>query len=330
MKSFEDLAYDDQVQRLEELAADVLTRYELADSRTQLLDGCNNNVVLRIDAVVNGSPGRFAFRIPRRSHRTASSVQSEIRWLDALSRDTDLVVPKPVPARDGSIIQAVKIPGFPELRHATLFCWVYGEFFYTDLTVDHLRQIGVFTACLHEHAKGFAKLKKLDSQRCDLSWLPTSLMSQLNDTPATLKESDRMAIVRATQQVLATFDEIETTAAEILFIHGDLHQMNLLFHENQVRAIDFEWCGFSHPMFDLGSMLRQSIGERTCLSCVIRSLKATRECARSQMIMRNTSICWNLFAPDFEQNRWRQMRVTETVELCKLYLDSEALYTPRL
>lgn len=210
MKSFEDLAYDEQVKRLEELAADVLTRYELSDSKVQLLDGCNNNVVLRVDALVRGTPRRFAFRIPRRSHRTAPSVQSEIRWLDALSRDTDLVVPKPVPARNGSMIQAVEIPGFSEIRHAVLFCWVYGEFYYTDLTADHLRQIGVFTARLHEHAKGFAKLEKLDSQRCHLSWLPTSLMHQLDDTPAMLKESDRMALVRATQRVLTAFEQIDT------------------------------------------------------------------------------------------------------------------------
>jgi Ser/Thr protein kinase RdoA (MazF antagonist) len=38
-------------------------------------------------------------------------------------------------------------------------------------------------------------------------------------------------------------------------IHGDLHQENYLFHQGQVRAIDFDDCGYGHYVYDIAVTL---------------------------------------------------------------------------
>jgi Ser/Thr protein kinase RdoA (MazF antagonist) len=38
-------------------------------------------------------------------------------------------------------------------------------------------------------------------------------------------------------------------------IHGDLHQENYLFHQGQVRAIDFDDCGYGYYVYDLAVTL---------------------------------------------------------------------------
>src|SRR5262249_3077964 len=38
-------------------------------------------------------------------------------------------------------------------------------------------------------------------------------------------------------------------------IHGDLHQWNYLFHQGEVRAIDFDDCGYGHYLYDMAVTL---------------------------------------------------------------------------
>ena len=48
-------------------------------------------------------------------------MAEELHWLLALRRDTDLIVPEPVPACDGTFIQAISDPDTPGPWHGVLF-----------------------------------------------------------------------------------------------------------------------------------------------------------------------------------------------------------------
>lgn len=59
------------------------------------------------------------------------------------------------------------------------------------------------------------------------------------------------------QQVGRVFATLGQTRTSYGLIHGDLHQQNILFHEGQARALDFEYCGWGYFLYDFTPLLWQ-------------------------------------------------------------------------
>ena len=241
----------------------------------------------------------------------------------------------PVLGRDGNFAQEIEIPGFPNTkRYCVLFRWVEGEFIdEQDLTPVHLRKVGAFTAHLHEHASVFANSNSIHQRRCDRDWLPTSLIEQLKHPPSLYAGDDRKVLAEATERILTDFHELDRTDAEILLIHADLHQSNYLLHNGEVRAIDFEGCGLSHPMFDLGSTIRH-VENRGDLSALRNALfegyanirflpnDAEKQVKMFELIRWLKTVSWEFSQSNFEQNTYAIRRVQKAVKRCKCYLQS--------
>lgn len=122
MHPFDELSHDEPIKRLEPLGEVALQRYNLGGVRLALLNDWEK-VVFRVEAEAPGrsGPNLFVLHIyPRNWWCTIPQIESELRWLVALRRDTDLIVPEPVPACDGSLVSEVSIPGLPEGRQCAL------------------------------------------------------------------------------------------------------------------------------------------------------------------------------------------------------------------
>ena len=61
----------------------------------------------------------------------------------------------------------------------------------------------------------------------------------------------------AAEKVKAAMDELGVSDTEFGLIHGDLLLQNILFHEGEVRALDFEYCGWGYYLYDLTPILWQ-------------------------------------------------------------------------
>ena len=59
------------------------------------------------------------------------------------------------------------------------------------------------------------------------------------------------------EKVKSAMDELGTVDNEFGLIHGDLLLKNILFHEGDVRALDFEYCGWGYYLYDLTPILWQ-------------------------------------------------------------------------
>jgi Ser/Thr protein kinase RdoA (MazF antagonist) len=129
MNLFHQPDLDEQRRRITHLARVALDRYALAAPRLTFLSD-TDNTVYRVDA----AGAAYALRICNPVKYCPEAILAELSWLAAIRRDTTLVVPEPVPARDGRLLQSVSAEGVPEPRRCVLFCWVEGEFRDQDLT----------------------------------------------------------------------------------------------------------------------------------------------------------------------------------------------------
>ena len=151
MEPFEALNQGGQVPRLRRLAEVALQAYPLREPRLRPVAHLFNTI-FQVETL-EGS--RFALRIQRPDQSDVDVVHSEMMWLAALRRETNLSVPEPVCTSDGALLTIAGHEGVPEPRICVLFRWMEGRFFDGALTPAHLERFGVLTARLHQHAAQF-------------------------------------------------------------------------------------------------------------------------------------------------------------------------------
>ena len=197
----------------------------------------------------------FVLRIHAIGQHSTPAIHEELQWLLAIRRETALIVPAPVPAHDGSLIQEIPAPGEPTPRQCVLFHWVPGDFRHDTLTPNDLQGVGVFMAQLHCHADQFVAAHPPPPTRralfCDVhAWM---------DAPGTAAahfSAEELAVfAAAAQRVHTTVQELGESQDVFGFIHADLHQWNYVFHGEEVRAIDFDDCGWGYYTYDMAVTL---------------------------------------------------------------------------
>jgi len=260
-----------QLVSLRRVGRAALAAFGLEDARLTLLsDQCNTT--FRVEA--RGGP--YVLRISRPQVHTAETIESEMAWLSALRRETDLGVPEPVRSRAGSFVVLGGDVVVPEPRACVLLRWLDGRFADRRLGPAHLRRVGALEARLHEHAacwappRGFLRPRVAtlsDAGKIE-SIAPSAAGGLAGDHP-TGEDADRGlhlvdALVsrgaaelfgRALDVVWVTTRELAEEPASFGLIHGDLHYENFLFHRGVVRAIDFDDCGWGFHLYDLAVTL---------------------------------------------------------------------------
>lgn len=280
MQKFETLSFRGQLGRLRRLAEDALVEYGIDCSRLVPLAHAENTT-FRVDTP---SEERYVLRIHRTTGtpfhppRSLAEVWSETTWISALRRGTGLAVPEPVPTVDGSLLTLVASESVPEPRICVLFRWGPGRFLDAGLTPSHLERVGGFIARLHDHALGFVPPAGFERWRIgDLSGEVTayvaSIVGERYGSGATSIVEVVMDLVEQARRELGTGPEV------FGLIHADLHQENYLFHRGEVRAIDFDDCGFGHFAYDLAvtlSELRERSNYAIFRAGLLRGYRAVR------------------------------------------------------
>lgn len=258
MQAFESVSYREQMGRLKSLARAALDAYPLQAESLRLL-GNFDNTTFRVD---DQSGERYVLRIHRTSHspshpkRTPTEVRSEMIWLAALNQAIGPVAPAPVATLDGELLTVVEVRGVPEPRICVLFRWVQGRFFDTRLAPAHLEQVGRFMAGLHGHAEQFVPPEGFVRGRTDE--VSDEVSQFFTGTVAELYGQDDVEVVQAViRKVREAQRDLDKEPRTFGLIHGDLHQENYLFHKGQVRAIDFDDCGWGYFLYDLAVTLSE-------------------------------------------------------------------------
>lgn len=194
--------------------------------------------------------GTFLLRL--HSGRTKEEITSEIAWLDLLKTKIDVPLPKGVLDRTGSETFRVEM-GNGENCYASLMRWVEGEHPSERLTEEQIYNEGVLLAKLHKAAQnlelppGFNRpVWDEHSFRKAMTRLKLHYHSFLTDEEFEqyLSATEKLYIWLAKQHK-------HKNRKSYGVIHGDLHQGNIIFQQDEPRAIDFGRCGWGYYLYDV-------------------------------------------------------------------------------
>ena len=250
---FTSLSDAGQFRRMRRLAENALAEHwNVHDASLRPLRH-GENTTFRVDRA-NGE--RLVLRIHRHGYQADSAIRSELEWLTALGRDTDLIVPQPRPTAGGDPLGTASHHLVPHPRVCTLLTWTPGRFLDVRLTGSKLRLVGQLLAELHNHAERFISPSNgFDRPRWDRVGLlhNEAFWGSPFDAPLTDVECDQLA--EALPLLDSRLRQLDATSNSRGLVHADLHQANYLFHGSRVNAIDFDDCGFSYWLYDLAVTL---------------------------------------------------------------------------
>jgi Ser/Thr protein kinase RdoA (MazF antagonist) len=220
---------------------------ETAGGRATLVN-LSENQTFRVD----GPNGTYMLRVHRPGYQSLAGIRSELAWLTALRTDTDLPIPRPVPGRDGELIQEIA-----QARTAVLFAYEQGrEPTPADDLVPIFRRLGHFAATTHLHT---------------IRWRPPADFTRPTWDASSMLDADglwgdwRLA-PNMTPEIRRTLDALEPRLRAALaaygkspdrfgLIHGDMRLGNLLLDGDRLTLLDFDDCGFGWFVYDLAASL---------------------------------------------------------------------------
>jgi len=242
-KPFVDVTTRTQVERLRALAGAALPIWGLPDANLRLLNhGYNTTFEVR---TTDGR--RYALRVNTQPHKTEAQLRAEVAWLAALSAETDLRVPTPLPTLEGDLKATVFSPDHGRDLPVVVFGWLDGPNLGARPRVRQLRAVGAAAATLHQHARTWtmpsgAELPPFDN-------VLTDIPNRLGGHPALTREASEL-FTAAYHRAQALQDEA-FVADRVIVLHADLHGENLKWHDGRLSVFDFDDAGTGVPSLDL-------------------------------------------------------------------------------
>ena len=229
-----------------------LSLWQDVDGGSARLVNHSENQTFRIDATGQGG---FMLRVHRTGYQSRASIESELAWLMALRRDTDLSIPEPVPGRDGHLLQSFDTPKGE--RMAVLFRHVAGAEPQPDGKLDDLFvTLGTYAATLHNHASTWQRPAGFHRQ----VWQAATILD--SDGPwgdwrmaPGVNDRNRPVLDRLDSALWLRLGAYGTGADRYGLIHADMRLGNLLVDGDSVTLIDFDDCGFCWFAYDFAAAI---------------------------------------------------------------------------
>ena len=267
MKPYEELTYLGRVRRFRQLASVALADYGLAGLHFKLFRQAGNTLfrIIASDPTPTKEAddlyenGQYLLRIHHPDYQPPEAIELELAWLDAMCRDANLPVPKPVPTTDGRMLKQVSIPGIPGKRNCSLLRWLKGRFLTKGIRAQHYRAQGQLMARLHDYAALWQPPSGLTKRRYDWNGLfkdDSGMGMPASEAWALLPRTYREPFEIVARRVRQVMNELGQGPDVYGLIHADLGvDANVLFWRGEARAIDFDESGFGYWVYDLAIAL---------------------------------------------------------------------------
>jgi Ser/Thr protein kinase RdoA (MazF antagonist) len=221
------------------------------DAEVRLLNVSENATYL----VEDPEAGPSVLRVHRLGYHTEAEITSELAWMDALRAEAGVRTPRVLAATDGRrVVTAADAPGGQQ-RSCVRFEFLPGTE-PADDSMEHFGELGEITARMHRHARAWPRPAGFTR----FHW---GYDEAFGSVARWGRWQDGIGVGPAEREVLGRLDAAlrDQLAAfgsgpeRYGLIHADTRLANLLVDDGdgRVSVIDFDDCGFSWYLYDVGT-----------------------------------------------------------------------------
>lgn len=198
----------------------------------------------------------FVLRVHRPGYHSLRAIESELAWMSALRRQTPVKTPHLVSARSGEQVVTAAVGN--RALHVDAVSYVPGCTAEEAPDAVGFEALGELAAHMHEHASIWPQPSGFTRFRWDLDTMvgPRARWGNWRNAAA-LTEGDKESIERALAVIAGRITEFGTTPDRFGLVHADLRLANLMVDPGApgITVIDFDDCGWSWQLADLGAVL---------------------------------------------------------------------------
>jgi Ser/Thr protein kinase RdoA (MazF antagonist) len=238
----------DRVTRLAQRALDSYGCHPGAG--VQLLNVSENATYL----VNDPDNGRSVLRVHRLGYHSDAEIESELAWMDALRAEAGVRTPRVMPAADGRRVVTVTDEAGGQQRSVVRFEFLPGTEPVDD-SLEHFDELGEITARMHRHARRWARPAGFTRFEWgyDEAFGGVARWGRWQDGIGVGAE-EREVLGRLDAVLQARLAAFGTGPDRYGLIHADTRLANLLVDDGgRVSVIDFDDCGFSWYLYDVGT-----------------------------------------------------------------------------
>lgn len=241
----------DAVAGWEVYARRALPAFGLDESTPLTLLNISENATFRIDL-----PGELSvLRVHRTNYHTHEAIESELTWISALRSEGIVQTPEFMTTSDGDHI-AVGRANSDDERFVCRFAWVIGTEPTEDRLASDFETLGAITARLHDHSRRWTRPASFTRFRWDFE---TALGEHGHwgrwQDGLGMDAQSLNVLSRCAKKLGERLQHWGKSPDRWGLIHADMRLANLLVDGRDVTVIDFDDCGLSWFMYDLGSSL---------------------------------------------------------------------------
>lgn len=335
---------------MREAAGEALRAYGLDGAELKFLSE-TSSAVYRVT-----TPGglRCALRMHRPGHKAVQWIESELVWLEAIRRETNLLAPRPIRTLGGDLLSWTHLPDGEALPCALLE-WVDGTACTPEtIQPEQVRLVGMYLARLHAFSReyapppGFARLV-LDAK----GFFGEESAYHAGEGERLFTKAHRAVFGAVEKRVRAVMAGLGRGQDVFGLIHADAIPQNVVIRgdpsewteqdrslqtaaQEIVGMVDFDECSWGYYLYDLAPMLwmlRAQPGYGACRTALIEGYESIsrlpegwREVLETLIAARQVASCrWIAAHRDDAAVQGRAVEIIAArVEELRRYLDGAA------
>ncbi len=201
-------------------------------------------------------------RINRVGYHSSDAILSEIAWIEALRRDNIIITADILQGKNGKKLQCYDDKISHQKYNMLLFEFLTGYHLdeHQNLT-KNFYHLGNITAKLHLHSQKFTC--ELPPFFTRLNWDFDGLIGKnphwgawqdtVNSNDPNINNEAIKLLTRAAEKIKNSLYHYGQTDDNYGLIHADLRLANFLIAEDKLKVLDFDDCGFSWFLYDIGA-----------------------------------------------------------------------------